>query len=76
MAYSVYKLCRTQAMFKMEKSTGKNKSKVVVVPWTTGLHSLPEQGGMLDQSFRMMLFFEQFIDGDRQAAMNRLNKAS
>ena len=63
-------------MFKMEKSTARNKSKVVVVPWTTGLNSLPEQGGLLDQSNRLMVFFEQFIDGDRQAAMNRLNKAS
>jgi hypothetical protein len=57
----------------MEKSKGKNRVVRVVVPWVTGLHHLPEPGGLLDQPYRLMMFFEQFMRADRNTADNRIN---
>ena len=59
----------------MEKSKGKNRVQRVVVPWTTGF-KLPEAGGVLDQSHRLMMFFEFFIVGDRRATHERLNASN
>lgn len=69
-------LCRDQTLFTIEKQTGKNKAKRIIIVWTTGLKSLPNEGGMLDQPYRMMEYFRQFITGDRFAANKRLESTS
>lgn len=45
-----------------------------VIPFVTGLHSLPESGGMLDQPHRLMTFFRYFEAGENLAAFKKLNK--
>ncbi len=71
-AYNLYVMCRTQQLFSVEVSKN-NKTVVKIVRWTTGLHSLPEEGGMLDQPHRLMHFFDQFMIGDANATFRELN---
>ena len=55
----------------------KNGGKSVehrVVRFTTGFHSLPEQGGLLDQPFWTMEMFGHFRQGENLAASKALNK--
>lgn len=44
-----------------------------VISFTSGLHSLPEEGGLLDQPYRLMEFFALFQYGDNVAAQKKLN---
>ena len=73
-AYDLYLMCRQQQLFhmKVEKDKGK-RVEHKVVNYTTGLHSLPEEGGVLDQPYRLMEFFSLFQQGDNIAAQKRLN---
>jgi len=57
----------------VENSTGKNRVKRTVIPWVTGLGVLPGEGGILDQSHRLMEFFSIFIMEDRIAASKKLS---
>lgn len=57
---------------RVEKDKGK-RIEHKVVNFTTGLHSLPEDGGLLDQPYRLMEFFALFRQGDNVAAQRKLN---
>lgn len=57
---------------RVEKDKGK-RVEYKVVNFTSGLHSLPEQGGMLDQPYRLMEFFSLFQQGDNLAAQRKLS---
>lgn len=58
-------------MVVVDKQKGKKTIKVML-PYTTGLAFLPEDGGIMDQPYRMMEFFAAFLDGERIAFDNRL----
>lgn len=61
-------------MLTIEKDgASKGKTKMVFVPYTTGLAVLPSAGGVEDQPMRLFEFFKQFIAGDRVAANNKIN---
>jgi hypothetical protein len=44
-----------------------------IVPFPTGFTVLPEEGGMLDQPYRLMEYFGEFIRGERQAQYKELS---
>jgi hypothetical protein len=50
------------------------KVRYEIVPWPTGYSVLPEPGGLLDQDAYTMIMFERFLQGERQAAVKRINK--
>ncbi len=59
-------------MFSLEVSKGKGTVlKVVQMP--TGYGVLPYAGGLLDQPYRMMTFFEIFFQSERTVAFQNLN---
>jgi hypothetical protein len=61
----------------MEKTKGSGKDmKTIkqVVPFATGFSILPEEGGLMDQPYRMMEFFEIFLAADRNHTYNTLSK--
>jgi hypothetical protein len=72
-AYDTYVLCRSQQLLHVELPKGKSTQHIVVI-WTNGLMQLPWPGGVDEQPFTTMLFFERFIAGDRKAAEKRLSK--
>jgi len=52
----------------LQVETTKNKKTYSkILHYTTGLAILPEPGGLLDQPYRLMEFFDLFQDGDRMA---------
>jgi len=57
----------------VDKTVSNNKTKRLVLPWVTGFHSLPDDGGILDQPYRMMEYFKEFMTADRAHFNNRLN---
>lgn len=57
---------------RVEKDKGK-RIEHKVVNFTSGLHSLPDEGAMLDQPYRLMEFFSLFQQGDNVAAQRKLN---
>ena len=57
---------------RVEKDKGK-RVEHKVVSFTTGLQSLPVEGGMLDQPYRLMEFFALFMQGDNLVAQKKLN---
>lgn len=57
----------------MELPSGK-RSRHEVISWPTGLHTLPESGGLLDQSAYTILMFDRFLAGERAAAIKRVSK--
>jgi hypothetical protein len=68
-AYSIYVQCRGQHVTVYKSSKGKDTFQKLA-PFTMGLMQLPDEGGLLDQSHRLMTFFDEFIDGERQAFFN------
>lgn len=75
--YLLYRDCRELQLFSLEttKGSGKNAKTVVkVIPFPTGFHSLPVEGGLLDQPHRMMEFFNIFLNAERKSAYKSLNK--
>lgn len=72
-SYDLYVLCRNQQLLHVELPKGK-KTQHVIVPWTMGFSQLPWVGGMDDQPFTTMLFFERFLAGDQKAAEKMLSK--
>jgi len=62
-------MCRSQSIVTVEDG-----KKVKLEAYTTGLGILPKAGGLEDQSHRMMIFFEEFISGDRIGFSNNLKR--
>lgn len=68
-AYDLYSSCRAQTVVPYQTSKGKDTIQRLS-PWTTGYAVLPEDGGMLDQPYRLMELFDSFMDGERWAFYN------
>ena len=67
-------MCRQTQLFHMQVTKDKGRRvEHKVVNYTTGLHSLPVEGGMLDQPYRLMEFFSLFQQGENVAAQKKLN---
>lgn len=45
-----------------------------IVSWPVGMHALPEAGGLLDQPADVMELFSYFLDGERLAALKRIQR--
>lgn len=76
-AFALYMQCRSQQLFYMEtvKGSGKNQTTIKrVVPFTQGYGILPYEGGLLDQPYRTMEFFEIFLNIDREHTNKTLSK--
>ncbi len=74
-AYSLYRDCREQVLFRHEFSRGQGKqakNMVSIIAWTTGYHHLPEGGGMRDQPHKLMQYFDAFRNGDARAANEQM----
>lgn len=57
------------------KGVGRDQKVIKkVVPFTVGFGSLPWAGGMLDQPYRMMEFFEMFLESERRTTYETLGK--
>lgn len=62
-AYEAYCICRLRqvATFTVAK---KDKEVLKVIPFTQGLSFMPYPGSIDDQPYRLMIFFDKFIEGD------------
>lgn len=57
------------------KGSGKDMKTIKkVVPFTTGYAVLPWEGGLLDQPYRVMEFFEAFMRAERRQTYDTLSK--
>jgi hypothetical protein len=65
-AFNLYQFCRSQSIVTYEKSKGKDTVQMIV-PFPTGFSSLPEAGGIADQSQWLMSLFELFLVAERNA---------
>lgn len=45
----------------------KGDTSLKVLPYSDGLLQLPSSGGVLDQPYRLMTFFNCFEDGEQEA---------
>ena len=73
----MYTQCRRQEMVRIEKQKGTGKSahtEISLLPKSTGYSVLPWEGGMADQPYRMMVFFDAFQAGESEAFSQRVNK--
>jgi hypothetical protein len=74
-AYVLYRECRGQQIYSMEKSKKGGKGSVIqVIIWPTGYNMLPDEGSLLDQNHRLMSLFDTFLGAERSSAMESLNK--
>lgn len=65
-AYALYDECRTLTVHAQQYSKGKEQM-IRTLTFPTGYHYLPNEGGMLDQPYRLMEFFGEFMSGERLA---------
>jgi hypothetical protein len=60
--------------FETTKGSGNDVKTIKhVVPFTMGYAVLPEEGGLMDQPYRMMEFFEIFMHAERQQQLTSLS---
>lgn len=72
-AYELYTICRRRNMVVVTVGKGsKGESSTKILPFVDGLSVLPLAGGVLDQPYRLMTFFQYFEDGEQEAFSNRL----
>jgi hypothetical protein len=57
--YVTYVQCRKQDLVRIEKAKSKG-SEVSLIPRTNGYNNFPWEGGLLDQPYRMFVFFDAF----------------
>ncbi len=72
----LYQQCRMTQLFSLEKSkgSGRQATRVIkIVQMPTGYGVLPYAGGIMDQPYRMMTFFEIFFSEERRVAFQNLN---
>jgi len=72
----MYERCRMTQLIQTEHSKGSGKSATRVLKMTsfpTGFGVLPYDGGIYDQPYRMMEFFEIFFASERNEAIRNLN---
>jgi hypothetical protein len=65
-AYELYTVCRAQQMVTHDVMKG-GKQLTRTEPYPVGYNVLPEEGGVLDQPQRLMVFFEEFMNGERRS---------
>jgi hypothetical protein len=67
-AYVIYIACRRRNLIVANIPKGiKGDTTTKMIPYTDGLLFLPESGGLLDQPFRLMSFFDSFEAGEQEA---------
>lgn len=72
-AYSLYISCRRRTLIVVNMPKGtKGDTVLKMLPYTDGLQHLPVSGGMLDQPYRLMTFFDIFESGEQDAFNLRL----
>jgi hypothetical protein len=65
-AYDIYTDCRgTQLVVYQTSKAGKEMQ--VMASYPTGYDHLPYEGGVMDQPYRLMEFFGEFMNGERRA---------
>lgn len=72
----MYEKCRQMQLIQTEGSKGSGKSQVRTLRTTaypTGFGILPYAGGIYDQPYRMMEFFEIFFATERSEAFHNLS---
>jgi hypothetical protein len=65
-AYGLYDMCRSLTPYTRKSSKGKD-TMITIQTFPTGYALLPEEGSLLDQPYRLMEFFGEFMDGERLA---------
>lgn len=65
-AFALYDECRTLTVHAQQFSKGKEQM-IRTLTFPTGYHALPERGAILDQPYRLMEFFDEFMAGERLA---------
>jgi hypothetical protein len=65
-------MCRNQVLHEYEFDRG-GKPMRMMMRYTTGLAVLPYEGGVLDQPERLMTYFEEFLAGDEDGFVWRVN---
>jgi hypothetical protein len=74
-AWVSYTQCRKQEIVRVEKTKGSGKSQTTeihLIPRTNGYNVLPWEGGLLDQPYRLMIFFDAFQDGEAEAFASKV----
>lgn len=73
-AWVSYTQCRKQEIVRVEKAKGgaKGVTEVHLIPRTNGYNVLPWEGGLLDQPYRLMVFFDAFQDGEAEAFASKV----
>jgi hypothetical protein len=72
-AYSLYATCRRRHLIVANVPKGSKGDTVLkMIPYTDGLQHLPVSGGILDQPYRIMTFFDIFEAGEQEAFNLRL----
>jgi hypothetical protein len=74
-AWVTYTQCRKQEIVRIEKSKGSGRSQtteVHLVSKTNGYNVLPWQGGLLEQPYRLFVFFDAFSLGESLAFQERV----
>ena len=72
----MYEKCRQIQIIQTEGVKGSGKSQMRTLKTTmypTGFGVLPFNGGVYDQPYRMMEFFEIFFNEERKAAFNNIS---
>jgi hypothetical protein len=58
-----------------ERGSGRSAQRITkILPRPSGYSVLPSEGGLLDQSYRLMTFFDMFRLGESEAFDDRLNQ--
>lgn len=73
----MYRYCRNEQLFTVDVTKGSGKEQKTftkILPYPTGYSVLPEPGGILDQPYRLIEFFEIFLRAERRVAFRIINK--
>lgn len=62
--FSLYIMCKKVELVTYTMQKG-NSTVNRMEPFTSGLMLLPDAGGILDQDYRTMEFFQEFMVGER-----------
>lgn len=74
-AFALYLMCRQHQVFSLEVSRdGGKRTEKRIARFPVGYHSLPEAGGILDQSNWLIDMFEHFKAGEQTAANKTLSR--
>lgn len=72
---TLYEQCRSMQLIQTEgqKGTGKNTVRTLkITAFPTGFTFLPDEGGLLDQEYKLSVYFEIFFATERNMAFRNL----